>query len=127
MFRVFSFSWHAEGIPQKRSEMREVPSVIKKWFLSMPSIPNRVKPVMFVIFSFRFYWDLHWSNLHDFNFLTALKLGVSLNLNLPADTYIIATEINIDLEFGEELSSVIAQRYPEILKNVNCLISRILK
>jgi hydrogenase maturation protease len=42
----------------------------------------------------------HLSSLHDVSFLTALKLGNSLNLGLPNDLHIIAVEIIEDMEFS---------------------------
>ena len=60
----------------------------------------------------------HLSSLHDVSFLTALKLGQTLNLGLPNDLHIIAVEIIEDLEFSEELTWQLKERYPEILERV---------
>ncbi|MGD0340235.1 MAG: hydrogenase maturation protease [Bacteroidales bacterium] len=65
------------------------------------------------------------SNLHDINFLTALKLGDILRLDLPTDLNIIAVEIIEDLEFSEELTPVMNKMYPEILAKVYDLIIQI--
>jgi len=69
----------------------------------------------------------HLSNLHDINFLTALKLGNQLELDLPEDLHIIAVEILEDMEFGEELTPPLKNTYPLILEEVCSLIKKILK
>ena len=61
---------------------------------------------------------LHLSNLHDVSFLTALKLGRTLNLDLPDDLHIIAIEIIEDMEFSEEFTPQLKKKYPEILEKV---------
>lgn len=66
------------------------------------------------------------SNLHDINFLTALRLGNTLELDLPADLHIIAIEIVEDLEFGEEFSPLLKERYPAILNETSVIINRII-
>ena len=60
----------------------------------------------------------HLSNLHDVSFITALKLGHTLNLGLPNDLHIIAVEIIEDMTFSEELTLELKERYPEILEKV---------
>ena len=60
----------------------------------------------------------HLSSLHDVSFLTALRLGNSLNLDLPSDLHIIAVEIIEDMEFSEELTPELKEMYPEILEKV---------
>ena len=65
---------------------------------------------------------LHLSNLHDINFLTALSLGNALNLGLPAELHIIAIEIVEDIQFGEEFTSPIKEKYPAILEEVHSII-----
>lgn len=60
----------------------------------------------------------HLSSLHDVSFITALKLGHTLNLGLPNDLHIIAVEIIEDMEFSEELTLQLKERYPEILEKV---------
>ena len=69
----------------------------------------------------------HLSNLHDINFLTALKLGNQLELDLPADLHIIAVEILEDMEFIEELTQPCKKEYPIIPDKVYSLIEKILK
>jgi len=58
------------------------------------------------------------SNLHDVNFLTALKIGNTLNLGLPDDLHIIAVEIIEDMVFSEEFTPVLKEKYPGILEEV---------
>jgi hydrogenase maturation protease len=60
----------------------------------------------------------HLSSLHDVSFITALKLGHTLNLGLPNDLHIIAVEIIEDMQFSEELTLQLKERYPEILEKV---------
>jgi hydrogenase maturation protease len=82
------------------------------------------------VYSFKpadFKETLHLSNLHDINFLTALKLGNQLELELPGDLHIIAVEILEDKEFSEELTSPLKKEYPTILEEVYSLIETILK
>jgi hydrogenase maturation protease len=74
-----------------------------------------------------FQETLHLSNLHDVGFLTALSLGNSLDMHLPADLHIIAVEIIEDMEFGEELTPELKGKYPEIKKEVAKLIKRIIR
>jgi hydrogenase maturation protease len=68
----------------------------------------------------------HLSSLHDVSFLTALKLGQTLNLGLPSDLHIIAVEIIEDMEFNEELTLQLKKRYPEILEKVLAIMKRII-
>ena len=68
----------------------------------------------------------HLSNLHDVSFLSALKLGHALNLGLSNDLHIIAVEIIEDMEFSEDFSPQIKQRYPEIREKVIEILRRIL-
>lgn len=67
----------------------------------------------------------HLSNLHDINFLTALKLGKNLDLDLPSDLHIIAVEIVEDMEFGEEFSEPVKKQYPRILEKVYSVMKEI--
>ena len=69
----------------------------------------------------------HLSNLHDIYFLTALKLGNKLELDLPVDLHIIAVEILEDMEFSEELTLPLRKEYPRILKKVLSLVKKIIK
>jgi len=68
---------------------------------------------------------LHLSNLHDVSFLTALKLGNTLNLGLPEDLHIIAVEIIEDMEFNEEFTPQLKERYPGILEEVFEIVKRV--
>lgn len=65
------------------------------------------------------------SNLHDINFLTALHLGETLELNLPSDLHIIAVEIIEESEFSERLTKDMERIYPEILEKVESMIRQI--
>lgn len=69
----------------------------------------------------------HLSSLHDINFLTALKLGKQLELDLPEDLHIIAVEILEDMEFSEEFTLPLKNEYPTMLNKVYSLIKEILK
>ena len=73
-----------------------------------------------------FQETLHLSSLHDVNFLTSLELGDKLKLGLPTDLHIIAIEIIEDMEFGEELTPLLKEKYPEILDKVVNLTKRII-
>jgi hydrogenase maturation protease len=64
----------------------------------------------------------HLSSLHDVSFLTALKLGNTLNLGLSADLHIIAVEIIEDMEFSEEFTPLLKERYPGILEEVFAIV-----
>ena len=66
------------------------------------------------------------SNLHDVSFLTALKLGNTLNLGLPAVLHIIAVEIIEDMEFSEEFTLPLKEKYPGILEEVCTAVKRII-
>jgi hydrogenase maturation protease len=65
----------------------------------------------------------HISNLHDINFLTALKLAEKLNLKVPTKIFIIAIEIIEDRVFSDQLSPEIAAVYEEIKQNARDFIS----
>jgi hydrogenase maturation protease len=67
----------------------------------------------------------HLSSLHDITFITALNLGNTLDLDLPSDLHIIAVEIIEDMEFSNEFTSALRERYPEILNKVYEIINRI--
>jgi hydrogenase maturation protease len=66
----------------------------------------------------------HLSNLHDVNFLTALELGNSLNLGLPVDLHVIAVEILEDMEFSEEFTPPLKEKYGAILESVFAMVKR---
>ncbi len=68
----------------------------------------------------------HLSSLHDVSFLTALKLGNTLNLGLPDDLHIIAVEIIEDMEFSEEFTPPLKERYPGILEEVFAIVKRVI-
>jgi len=68
----------------------------------------------------------HLSNLHDINFLTSIKLGTALDLDLPDDLHIIATEIIEDMEFSDELTPPLKEKYPEILEKVLDIVNGII-
>ncbi len=65
------------------------------------------------------------SNLHDVNFLTALKLGNLLEMDLPSDLHIIAVEIMEDMLFSEELTPALNHNYQKILSEVLGIINKI--
>lgn len=70
---------------------------------------------------------LHLSNIHDVNFLTALKLGEMLGYQIPRSISIIAIEIVEDKIFGSEFTPIIKKKYPlifqEILEFIRPMIS----
>ncbi|MBL7110390.1 MAG: hydrogenase maturation protease [Bacteroidales bacterium] len=70
---------------------------------------------------------LHLTNLHDINFLNALKLGEKLHMEMPEQIRIIAIEIVEDLEFSEHFSPQIREKYPEILAEVRGYLQRLIK
>ena len=74
----------------------------------------------------QFRETLHLSSLHDTNFITALELGTNLNMKLPTDLHIIAIEIIEDMEFGEELTLPLREKYPAILEEVSQIIKQII-
>jgi hydrogenase maturation protease len=67
----------------------------------------------------------HLSNLHDVSFLTALKLFHSMALDLPEELHIIAIEIIEDMEFSDEFSPQLKEKYPDILNQVFEIVNRI--
>jgi hydrogenase maturation protease len=60
----------------------------------------------------------HISNLHDINFLTALKLAEKLSITVPSKIHIIAVEIIEDRVFSENLSPELEVKYLEIKERV---------
>ena len=65
------------------------------------------------------------SNFHDVNFLTALQIGNSLELDLPSDLNIIAVEIKEDREFSENLTPLLEKKYNDILEEVYTIVNKI--
>ena len=68
----------------------------------------------------------HLSNLHDINFLTALKLGKSLDMEIPPKLYIIAVEIKEDLVFSEYFTEELALKYDDVKQKVSAYIEELL-
>ena len=66
----------------------------------------------------------HLSNVHDISFITALKMGKILELDLPSDLHIIAVEIVEDMEFSEDFTPSVKESYPGILEKVTALIKQ---
>lgn len=69
---------------------------------------------------------LHLSNLHDTSFLTALKLGESLDFEIPEKMYIITVEIKEDLVFSEYFTEELAIKYNEIKENIVELLNELI-
>jgi hydrogenase maturation protease len=69
---------------------------------------------------------LHLSNLHDINFLTALKLGKMTGMKIPGRIHIIAIEIVEDRVFATSFTPVIADLYPKILEEVTFIAGNFL-
>ena len=67
------------------------------------------------------------SNLHDVSFLTTLRLGDILGLDLPSEIHIIAVEIVEDREFSEEFTPAIKERFQDIFDDVVAIINRIME
>jgi len=67
----------------------------------------------------------HISNLHDINFLIALKLAEKLSITVPSNIHIIAVEIIEDRVFSENLSPEVEVQYLDIKKKVKEYICRI--
>jgi len=61
---------------------------------------------------------LHISSFHDVSFLTALELAKNVDLTIPSSIEIIAIEILEDLEFSNEFSPYISEKYDSIFKEV---------
>jgi len=61
---------------------------------------------------------LHLSNIHDIDFLTALKLGQKAGMKIPERMTILAVEIVEDRVFSNDFSESIQSRYPGILQEV---------
>ncbi len=62
------------------------------------------------------------SSVHDINFLTAIRLGESLDMKIPEEMHILAVEIIEDLEIGDEFTPPLKQKYPQILEEVKSCI-----
>lgn len=74
-----------------------------------------------------FQETLHLTNLHDINFLTALKLGDKVGLTTPERVQILAVEIIEDEVFSNDFTPPLAKRFPEIVLEINEKINRFLK
>ena len=65
-----------------------------------------------------FQETLHLSNLHDISFLTAIELGKKMKMRIPERISIIAVEIVEDMEFGEQFTPILQEKYPAIIQEV---------
>ncbi len=67
-------------------------------------------------------------NVHDANFATAMALGRSVGMHLPADAdvHIIAVEIDDNVNFGEALSPPLAAAYDELRDEILAEVRRVL-
>ncbi|MCX6251141.1 MAG: hydrogenase maturation protease [Bacteroidetes bacterium] len=69
---------------------------------------------------------LHLSNLHDASFLLALQLGKKIGVKIPEDIDIIAIEIIEDLYFSTSLTRELEDKYPQILEDVDKLLTELI-
>jgi hydrogenase maturation protease len=60
----------------------------------------------------------HLSSAHETSLKTALKLGASLGLSLPARVMVVAIEAQQVYDFSEELSPAVAAAVPEAVRCV---------
>jgi hydrogenase maturation protease len=58
------------------------------------------------------------SNLHDASFITALRIGRKIGIEVPEQIYIIAIEVKEDMVFGEDLSKELGSKLEEVKKKV---------
>lgn len=69
---------------------------------------------------------LHLSSIHDIDFLTALELGRRTGMKIPGKITIIAIEIVEDRVFSTSFSPEIKIQYPEILRQVQQQVEKVL-
>jgi len=69
---------------------------------------------------------LHLSNLHDVSFLTALKMGKEIGLEIPEQIDIIAVEIIEDMVFGDSFTLPIQEKYEAIFNEVSEFVETII-
>lgn len=67
----------------------------------------------------------HLSNIHDASFLSSLKFGKQIGMDLPEDIYIIAIEIDIDNVFSMEFSDKIRKSFTEIIESIKGILCEI--
>ncbi len=60
----------------------------------------------------------HISNMHDINFATAVKIGESMGVKLPAKFTIYAVEVKEVLEFGENLTKEVSDNIEKIIQEI---------
>lgn len=67
-------------------------------------------------------------NVHDANFATAMQLGRTVGMHLPddEDIHVLAVEIDDNVNFGEELSPVLAAAYAELRDEILAEVRRLL-
>jgi len=67
-------------------------------------------------------------NVHDANFATAMQLGRTVGMRLPddRDIHVLAVEIDDNINFGEELSPVLAAAYDELRDEILDEVRRLL-
>ena len=72
-----------------------------------------------------FQETLHISSFHDVSFLTGLQLAKTLNITIPSEITILAIEIIEDLVFSDQLSPELQSLFPQILKNIESEIIKL--
>lgn len=70
---------------------------------------------------------LHLSNIHDVSFLTALKLGSQLGLDIPENIHIIAIEIVEDLVFSNKFSAPLETKFEDIYYKIREFVLKFIK
>jgi hydrogenase maturation protease len=70
---------------------------------------------------------LHISLVHDISFATALQLGKELDIQITENINIIAIEIVDYLTLGNNFSPQLQEKYPEIKKEVEAAIKKMIQ
>lgn len=70
---------------------------------------------------------LHLSNIHDVSFLTAIKMGKEIGINIPENISIIAIEIVEDTVFGNSFTDELNKRFHEIAQSIEKFIIQFAK
>ncbi|MCK4360227.1 MAG: hydrogenase maturation protease [Bacteroidales bacterium] len=65
---------------------------------------------------------LHLSNIHDVSFLTAIKMGIEIGINIPENISIIAIEIVEDTVFGNSFTGELNEKFQEIAQSIENFI-----
>ncbi|MBM3146518.1 MAG: hydrogenase maturation protease [Actinobacteria bacterium] len=72
---------------------------------------------------------MNLNNVHDLNFATTLELGRRMGLRVPHDDdiHIFAVEVDDNITFSEQMSSVLEEAYPDLALEIEGEVAALLE